>query len=107
MNKNTLQKIFLESSLGRKIYSSPKALELFIGSFWSVLGAIFSKGLVFISWVVVARILGSDGYGQFGIVRSTVLMFSTFAGLGLGITAMKHVAEFLGTDKERTGRILL
>jgi O-antigen/teichoic acid export membrane protein len=54
----------------------------------------------------VARILGSEGYGQFGILRSTVLMFTSFAGYSLGITASKHVAECLNSDKEKTGRIL-
>lgn len=106
MTKNAIYNLLLGSTLGKRIYNSPKALELFKGSFWSILGAIFSKGLIFISWVIVARILGSEGYGQFGIVRSTVLMFTSFAGFSLGITASKHVAEFLHLDKERTGRIL-
>lgn len=90
----------------KRINDSPKAKELFTNSFWAVLGAILSKGLLFLAWIIVARILGSDGYGQFGIVRSTVLMFATFAGFSLGITASKHVAEFLSSEKERTGRIL-
>lgn len=106
MNRNRIYNLLVNSSIGKKIYSSPKALELFKGSFWSILGAIFSKGLVFLSWVIVARILGSEGYGQFGIVRSTVLMFTSFAGFSLGITASKHVAEFLNIDKQKTGRIL-
>lgn len=93
-------------SIVKRIYSSPRALELFRGSFWSIVGATFSKGLIFLSWIIVARILGSEGYGQFGIVRSTVLMFTTFAGFSLGITASKHVAEFLNSDKQKTGRIL-
>ena len=106
MNRYWIYNLLENSSLGKKIYSSPKALELFKGSFWSVLGAIFSKGLVVISWVIVARILGSEGYGQFGIIRSTVLMFTSFAGFSLGITASKHVSEFLNIDKQKTGRVL-
>lgn len=106
MNRNQIYNLLVNSTIGQKIYSSPKALELFKGSFWSILGAIFSKGLMFLAWVIVARVLGSEGYGQFGIVRSTVLMFTSFAGFSLGITASKHVAEFVKADKEKTGRIL-
>jgi O-antigen/teichoic acid export membrane protein len=106
MSTNKIAVFFINSPIGKRIASSPKALELFKSSFWSIIGAIFSKGLVFISWIIVARILGSEGYGQFGIVRSTVLMFTTFAGFSLGITASKHVAEFVNLDKEKTGRIL-
>ena len=106
MNRENSINLLVNTKIGKRILKSPKALELFKGSFWSILGAIVSKGLVFTSWIIVARILGSDGYGQFGIVRSTVLMFTSFAGFSLGITASKHVAEFLVTDKLRTGRIL-
>lgn len=93
-------------SLYKRINNSPKAKELFKNSLWSTIGAILSKGLLFISWIFVARILGAEGYGQFGIVRSTVLMFTAFAGFSLGITASKHVAEFSEIDKEKTARIL-
>jgi O-antigen/teichoic acid export membrane protein len=106
MFKNKTIILITKSNLVKKINNSPKALELFKSSFWSIFGTILSKGLVFLSWVIVARLIGSEGYGQFGIIRSTVLMFTTFAGFSLGITAAKHVAEFLSTDKEKTSRIL-
>lgn len=57
------------------------------------------------SWILVARILGKDGYGQFGIIRSTVLMFSVFSGFSLGITASKYIAEFINVDVIRAKRI--
>lgn len=85
---------------------SPKAQEIFIGSFWSISGAIISKGLLFISWVLVARILGTKGYGQFGIIRSTISMFTTFAGFSLGITASKFLSELKTSNIVRSGRIL-
>lgn len=82
-------------------------IQVFIkNSIWSFVGAIISKGLLFLSWIIVARILGSYGYGQFGIVRSTVLMFISFAGVSLGITASKFVAEFYETNKIKVSRII-
>ena len=39
-------------------------------------------------------------------LRDTVIMFSSFAGLGLGLTASKFIAENLKTDKEKAGRII-
>ncbi len=50
--------------------------------------------------------MGKAIYGELGIVRSTVAMFGAFAGLSLGLTATKHVAEFRLTDPLRAGRIL-
>lgn len=74
--------------------------------FWSMAGAVISRGLMLVASVFVARILGKTGFGELGIVRSTVDMFSVFAGFGLGLTATKHVAEFRRTDPERAGRII-
>jgi O-antigen/teichoic acid export membrane protein len=40
------------------------------------------------------------------MVQSTVGMVGIFAGLGLGVTATKYVAEFRNRDPERAGRII-
>jgi len=61
---------------------------------------------MFIAAIIVARLLGKEVYGEFGIIRSTVNMFLVFAGFGLGLTATKHVAEFKLSDPCRAGRIL-
>ena len=50
--------------------------------------------------------LGKTGYGELGMIQSTVGMFGVFAGFGLGLTATKHVAEFCRSDPERAGRII-
>jgi len=59
-----------------------------------------------VSSVVIARLLGREGFGQFGIIQSTVLLFGTFAGFGLGLTATKYVAEYRRKDPVKAGRIL-
>lgn len=56
--------------------------------------------------IFIARILGREVYGEYGIIRSTAQMFLIFAGFGLGLTATKHVAEFKTTDPQRAGRIM-
>lgn len=61
---------------------------------WSAFGSIISKGLIFIAWIAVARILGAEKYGEFGLIRNTVLMFTVFAGFGLNSTAVKYVAQY-------------
>ena len=76
------------------------------GAFWSFVGAVISQGLALAASVVVARLLGKVGFGELGMIRSTVGMFGVFAGLGLGLTATKHVAEFRENDPERAGRII-
>jgi len=76
------------------------------GAFWSLAGTIISRGLNLLSSIIVARFLGKVGFGELGMLQSTVGMFGVFAGLGLGMTATKYVAEFREKDKPKTGRII-
>jgi len=69
-------------------------------------GAVISRGLMLIASIVVARLLGKNGFGELGMIQTTVGMFGVFAGFGLGTTATKYVAEFRQTEPERAGRII-
>ena len=89
-----------------RIENSPIGLRLARGVFWSMAGAVISRGLMLAASVLVARMLGKMGFGELGMIRSTVGMFGIFAGFGLGLTATKHVAEFRSSDPERAGRII-
>jgi O-antigen/teichoic acid export membrane protein len=73
---------------------------------WSVFGEVLSKGCLFLSLVIVARILGAERYGQFGVVRTTVNMFAAIGGMGLGLTANRFVAQYRDVDKHRAGEII-
>jgi O-antigen/teichoic acid export membrane protein len=53
-----------------------------------------------------ARLLGQKGFGEFGILQSTIGAFGVFSGLGLGLTTVKYVAQFQRVDPERAGRII-
>jgi O-antigen/teichoic acid export membrane protein len=89
-----------------RIESSPLGLRLAKGAFWSLAGALISRGLALLASIIVARILGKEGFGELGIIQSTVGMFGVFAGFGLGMTATKYVAEFRTKNPERAGRVI-
>ena len=96
---------FLRPAFNR-IENSPIGLRLARGVFWSMAGAVISRGLMLCATVLVARMLGKTGYGELGMIQSTVGMFGVFAGFGLGLTATKHVAQFRQSDPDRAGRII-
>lgn len=73
------------------------------GAFWSLTGAIVSRGLTLLASVIVARLLHPAGFGKLGIIQSTVGLVGVFAGAGLGLTATKYVAEHRSTDTLKTG----
>lgn len=93
---NFISKIF-QSDINKKIAN---------GAFWSLSGTIVSKGLLVISSIIVARILGAEVFGQAGIIRSTVNMFSAFAGVGIGLTSTKYISEFKNSNPAKVLKIV-
>ena len=77
-----------------------------LGVFWSLAGAVISRGFTLGASIVCARLLGKTGFGELGMIQSTVGTFGIFAGLGLGLTATKYVAGLRQQDPGRVGRIL-
>jgi len=76
------------------------------GTMWLTGAAVVWQGMTLVSWIVVARFIGKTSFGEFNMILNTVTMLGIFAGLGLGLTATKYVAELRETDKERTGRLV-
>jgi O-antigen/teichoic acid export membrane protein len=74
--------------------------------FWSLLGTVMARAVSLAGTIVVARALGAEGFGEFGMIQSTVGMFGVFAGFGLGATTAKHVAEFRASAPSRAGAVL-
>src|SRR5438270_13461840 len=92
--------------MAARIESSPLAYRLAHGVFWSFAGTALARTLALAASVVTARLLGKQGYGEFGVVNSTLLTLQTFASVGLGATATRYVAELRAKDPERAARIL-
>ena len=89
-----------------KLKASPLGYRLAKGFGWSFVGAVLSRILTLCSSVIVARLIGKVGVGQVGMIQSTVGMFTAFAGLGMGLTATKYVAEFRTTNPGRARSII-
>jgi O-antigen/teichoic acid export membrane protein len=85
---------------------SPLAVRLIQGSIWSFTGSLVSRVLALAAAVLVARVLGKASYGELGMVQTTIGMFGTLAGFGMGTTAAKFVAEFRTTDPMKAGKII-
>jgi O-antigen/teichoic acid export membrane protein len=89
-----------------RIKASETGYRLAGGAFWSLIGVLISRGLMFGAAVFIARILGKTGFGELGIIQSTTDMFGVFLGFGLGMAATKYVAEFRSSEPERAGHII-
>jgi len=100
--KNKIMNLF------KRFYNTENQIinKLVNGMAWNIVGTILSKAFVLTASILTARILGVDKNGEYSIINSTVLMFSTFAGLGLGTTATRFVSEYKINNKPKCGRII-
>jgi O-antigen/teichoic acid export membrane protein len=74
--------------------------------FWNLLGTGGASALAFAAGLSAGRLLGKEGFGELGIIQSTIGLLGQFAGFGLGLTSTKYIAELKDKDPERTGRII-
>lgn len=74
-------------------------------SFWALLGNLIGKGLPFVAGIFVARLLGSESYGEFGLIKSSLVSIALFSSFGLGITATKFIAEVVDINQQSAKHI--
>ncbi len=87
---------FLQS-LWRRVRNS----TLFKDSVWSLAGSVVGRGLSLIAGILVARFLGRELYGEFGIIKTTLIYIEIFSTFGLGYTATKFIADSRETNTSR------
>lgn len=76
------------------------------GIVWSFFGTVISKGMLLLSFILIARILTVDEYGQVGILRNLIVTFSMFSVASFGLTATKYIMTYKDNDRLKTSRIL-
>ncbi len=73
---------------------------------WSIAAALATSGFNFVLRIIIARLFGRDGFGEFGMVLSTVATVAGIAQLAMSYTATKFVAELRSSDPARAGRVI-
>lgn len=63
-------------------------------SFWAVWGNSIGYACFLLAGIIIARFLGKDLYGEYGLVKTTMFQIAGFATLGLGYTSTKFIAEY-------------
>jgi O-antigen/teichoic acid export membrane protein len=94
------------TSLVDRVRRSELAMRIAAGGFWIMTGAVVGKTIGLVTSVILARLLGQEKLGEYGMVFSTIAMFQTFAGFGLGVTATRYVAQFRKEQPERAAGVV-
>lgn len=67
--------------------------KMFKDSFWALFGNAANKGLALVAGVLIARFLGTELYGEYGMIKNTLLYIAVFSTFGLGFTSTKFVSQ--------------
>jgi O-antigen/teichoic acid export membrane protein len=86
--------------------SKIKKSALFKDSFWALSGNVFGKGLALVASVCIARLLGRDVFGMYGLIRTVLLSIAVFSTFGLGYTATKFIAEYTKNHLQKVRAII-
>jgi O-antigen/teichoic acid export membrane protein len=98
--------LIIKNRIIEKIKTSPLLYRLAKGAFWSLAGTITTRVFSMATTIFIARILGKENYGAYGMVQSTLGMFGLFAGFAMGETMTKYVAELREKNPGKASRIL-
>lgn len=90
----------------RRIAGGRTGRRLASGAAWSVGGSLVERLAALAGTIFVARLLGRATYGELAILASTLTTAAVFVGMGLGLTATRHVSELRRRDPLRLARIL-
>lgn len=76
------------------------------GAFWNSIGAFLARVLAMVTSIIIARFLGKEGFGEYGMIFSTLGMFGPLAGLQQSSSASVFVAQNREKDKKKAGKII-
>lgn len=76
------------------------------GIAWSFLGTMISKVMMILVFLVIARLITVEEYGEVGILRNAILTFSMIALASFGVTATRYIATYIEKDINKTNKIL-
>ena len=89
-----------------QLLNTIKSQRIFKDSFWALLGSIIGKGLSLFGGILVARLLTKDIYGEYGLIKSTLLYIAVFSTFGLGFTSTRFISKYIAEARERVAFVV-
>lgn len=93
-------------NLRKRLNLSGLLKRLLRGAFWSVLGTATTRAFSLITNIGIARLLGREDFGVYGIILSTLGTFGLFGGLAFGYSMIKFTAQYAMRDPDKAGRLI-
>jgi O-antigen/teichoic acid export membrane protein len=75
-------------------FTKIKRSAIFKDSVWVLIGDVIGKGLALTAGIVVARFLGKELYGEYGMIKNTLIQIAVFSTFGLGYAITRYVSHY-------------
>ena len=75
--------------------------KLFKDSFWALVGNGIGDFLLLVSGVLIARLLGKDLYGEYGVVKTNMFYMAGFSTFGLVYSSTRYISRYIRSDSTR------
>jgi len=76
------------------------------GSLWTITGTGIQYVTAMLASIAVARLLGPVHFGELGLARSTIVVFTLLAGASIAMATARTVAGMRSVDRNRAGRVI-
>lgn len=90
----------------RKLITQIRSSKIFQDSTWAVLGSAVSKAAAMVVGIIIARLLGVEAFGEYGMVKSTLFYIAVFSTFGLGSTSTRYMALCPQDDYQAVVKII-
>lgn len=80
-------------SIVTKLKSIIEGNQIARDSSWAVVGSAVSKCAAMVVSIIIARLLGVEEFGEYGMVKTTLFYIAVFSTFGLGSTATRYMAQ--------------
>lgn len=82
-------------------------LRQFVGGIaWTMAATGAERGVALVQTFIIARLLGIEAYGRYGLLFVTVGLVSSVAGLQLGLTATVHISRSRISEPSRAAAVV-
>lgn len=97
----------LAARIGRASVSTSVVGVWFRGLSWTIASVGLERIISLVQTILIARYLGVEDYGRFGLIFSTIGLLASVAGIQLGTTATAYLARYRTTDPAAAGGVIV
>lgn len=70
-------------------------------SIWAVFGNTVARGLSLVAGIAIAKMLGKEVFGEYGLIRGLLIALTTFATFGVSYAATYSIAKAQADEPEK------